>query len=382
MTLFGLSRHTLGNVVALSLPTFVVIAFGIWFLISEVPSIVTNERLRVRAEYRAVADKLRTNPKSGFPVIRGKGQNWAKDMKLRPGYWGTDPFGFGGLSPVLWMSWGSVPKGQMLVWYEGGKRGCVAKLVEIVQERNYFGIFWIGGSLILFILIAMTFFSIRYFIEYVKTRDDFLAATAHDLTTPLVGMRYMIGRNDDEARTLNERMLRLVENITDFLRLGGSRKQPQSTSLDIVKCYNEAYALFREDYRDVFDGEDVPVKVAKDLPSVLADETMTVQILWNLLGNDLKYAAPFGAVRVRIFAEGGFVKVEFADEGKGLSPAEMRRAFDRYYRAKTVLVSGKGGFGIGLCTAREFAEAMGGSLCVRTNSPHGCIFTLSLPAKA
>jgi signal transduction histidine kinase len=58
----------------------------------------------------------------------------------------------------------------------------------------------------------------------------------------------------------------------------------------------------------------------------------------------------------------------------------MRRAFDRYYRAKTVLESGKGGFGIGLCTAREFARAMGGDLSVRANSPHGCVFTLSLPS--
>ena len=62
-----------------------------------------------------------------------------------------------------------------------------------------------------------------------------------------------------------------------------------------------------------------------------------------------------------------------------MSPSEMRRAFDRYYRAKTVLVSGKGGFGIGLCTAREFAEAMGGSLTVRANDPRGCVFVLSLP---
>ena len=63
-----------------------------------------------------------------------------------------------------------------------------------------------------------------------------------------------------------------------------------------------------------------------------------------------------------------------------MTPRQMRRAFDRYYRAKTVLESGKGGFGIGLCTSREFARAMGGDLSVRANSPHGCVFTLSLPS--
>ena len=45
-----------------------------------------------------------------------------------------------------------------------------------------------------------------------------------------------------------------------------------------------------------------------------------------------------------------------------MTSGQMRKAFDRYYRAQTVLQSGKGGFGIGLCTAREFARAMGGDL--------------------
>jgi signal transduction histidine kinase len=112
--------------------------------------------------------------------------------------------------------------------------------------------------------------------------------------------------------------------------------------------------------------------------SALADETMTLQILWNLFGNDLKYAAPYGKVSVRFAQEGQFVKVDFVDEGQGMTPRQMGRAFDRYYRAQTVLESGKGGFGIGLCTAREFARQMGGDLSVRANAPKGCVFTLKL----
>ena len=113
---------------------------------------------------------------------------------------------------------------------------------------------------------------------------------------------------------------------------------------------------------------------------MFADETMTVQILWNLFGNDLKYAAPYGNVSVVLSSGGGMVRASFVDEGQGMTRSQMKRAFDRYYRAKTVLESGKGGFGIGLCTAREFALAMGGDLVVDGNAPKGCVFTLSLPA--
>ena len=290
-----------------------------------------------------------------------------------------------------------------------------------------FGLF---GSVFLLVLIAMTAVGIRYFVGYVKSRDDFMAATAHDLTTPLVALRHLIGRDDDEARTLNERMIRLVENIKSFMRLGGRRPAPQPSEFNLVSAFNSAYALFREDYRDLFDGRDLPLTVGTVPPSsgtvplpstgtvpltpagtvpqgtgtvppismgtgpvmVWADETLTLQIIWNLLGNDLKYAAPFGPVTARITIgdsprkfigdrpQGVWVRLELIDEGKGMTPREMRRAFDRYYRAKTVLESGKGGFGIGLCNAREFARAMGGELSVRANEPRGCIFTLTLPA--
>ena len=293
--------------------------------------------------------------------------------------------------------WGYVPKPveqATLVWYDDGVQ-VVSTTVPIVREVDYRTMFLTLGLVFLLVLVGMTIIGIRYFVEYIRTRDDFLAATAHDLTTPLVGMRYSIGRNDEEAKVLNERMIRLVTNIKDFLRLGGKRPKPQRDEVDLVKCYKEAYALFREDVRDATDGSDIPVSMGTDpteplkngtfagpVPNFVAvgDETLVVQILWNLIGNDLKYALPFGPVRVRFFRKGGFVCVEFADEGQGMSKHEMARAFDRYYRAKTVLESGKGGFGIGLCTAREFARSMGGDLSVRANSPHGCVFTLSLPA--
>ena len=175
-------------------------------------------------------------------------------------------------------------------------------------------------------------------------------------------------------------MLLIVQNIKDFLQLGGRRKKPELKPVDIVALCREAYGLFAADYEDS-EGGAVTFQTSQTFQTfVMADEAMTLQILWNLFGNDLKYAAPYGKVTVRFAQEGEFVKVEFVDEGQGMTPQQMKKAFDRYYRAKTVLESGKGGFGIGLCTAREFARAMGGDLSVRAHDPRGCIFTLSLPA--
>ncbi|MGN0855520.1 MAG: sensor histidine kinase [Kiritimatiellia bacterium] len=367
------------NIVCLCLPTVLVVVLGVFFLIDRVPAIIRNERYRIQTEYREQALELKNHPETGFTVTRGKSGGWAKDRKMVPGYWGTVPAG----TPVAAAGgyWGTVPAGRILVWYVDEQNVCTAKLVGVVEEVDFSFIFWGCGSFVLLLLVGITWMGVRYFVTYVRSRDDFMAATAHDLTTPLVGLRHMIGRNDQEAKELNERMIRLVDNIKDFLRLGGRRTTPKLAKTDVVKCFNAAYALFREDYRDLFDGADVAFKTMGAVPVyVLADETLTVQILWNLLGNDLKYAAPYGKVWVEIARRDGMVQISFFDVGKGMTRGEMRKAFDRYYRAKTVLQSGKGGFGIGLCTAREFARQMGGDLTVRANQPQGCIFTLSLPA--
>ena len=362
----GGNWRLLRSVVALSLPTVLVAALGVFFFVDKVPEIVKAEKNRVKAEYRETALELRQNPGD---------ERFAREASLPPVWRGS----FAG--KMIPGRWGFVPislKGFTWVWYDDGN-GVVFTQAPYVRERDYRTMFLLFGLLFILVLVRTTVVGIRYFVEYIRTRDDFLSAAAHDLMTPLIGMRCSIGRNDEEAKMLNERMIRLVANIKDFLRLGGRRPTPRRDEVDVLKCCREAYAIFREDYRDLFDGKDVPIEVDGDAKA-LADETLTVQILWNLFGNDLKYAAPYGKVAVELSAGGGMVRAAFVDEGQGMTRSQMKRAFDRYYRAKTVLEAGKGGFGIGLCTAREFARAMGGDLVVKGNAPKGCVFTLSLPA--
>ena len=375
----------------LCLPTIAVVSLGLYFLIDKVPETVRRERRRVLVEYRQQVLELREDPSKdqnlkGVEIAKGRGSEWERAGKMAPGYWGVlrndGPLQLFSPSGSVVFVCSRLPVGKRVVWYDNGGGRTQAWLADYVEESNLTLTFWGWGIVFLLVLVGITVVGIKYFIRYVQSRDDFLAATAHDLTTPLVGMRMMIGRCDDEAKKLNERMLLIVNNIKDFMRLGGKRRQPELKPVDIVALTKEAYQLFAADYEDSESGSvtfHCTPTPSTYTYSALADETMTLQILWNLYGNDLKYAAPYGKVEVRFEQENGFVKVEFVDEGQGMTPQQMKRAFDRYYRARTVLESGKGGFGIGLCTAREFARVMGGDLTVRANHPKGCIFSLLLP---
>lgn len=375
------------SVVCLCLPTFVALVMGAYFFVTDYPEIKREESNRYFAELESFAEQLESSDKLEFVwqrdvgVIRGN-KSWENEFPPDSTWKSWKPVD-GTKKKEMW-GWRDTSQGR-LVWRRstGKDDSLVFAAISDIEKSGVSDTILVLSFFVVFGLIFTTFVGVKFFVDYIRTRDDFMAATAHDLTTPLVAMRYMIGKNDAEALTLCERMTRLVVNIKDFLRLGGKRPKAGIEKFDLVKAYEEAYSLFRDDYRDVFDGRDVPFRRGEGVPRegsifVTGDETMAVQIIWNLLGNDLKYAAPHGKVEVIVDAKDDFVEVRFADEGQGMTSKEMRRAFDRYYRAKTVLVSGKGGFGIGLPTAKEFAEAMGGGLSVKANRPRGCVFTLVL----
>ena len=357
--------------ILICLPAMMVICSGGYLIATNVPRLIRGEPNRIGREYREIAEDFMAHPERASYVGERK-VGWRQARRKINGIpWGVE-VGF------------DKEGRQARIWFKSGENEWRTIEIETVRPFPYGLVFYGSGLLVAFVLIGLSAFAVWSFVRFMKERDDFLAATAHDLTTPLVGLRLVIGRNDAEAKNLNERMIRLVQNLKDFLKLGG-RPKPKTETFDLLGAYREAYALFAADYRDLFDGDDVAASVdqregAPETMMVRADETMTMQILWNLLGNDLKYAAPYGRVSVRFLRESKVVKCEFVDEGQGMAPSEMRRAFDRYYRAKTVLKSGKGGFGIGLCTAKEFARAMGGDLTVVANRPKGCIFTLYLPS--
>lgn len=343
------------------LPAVLIVSCGAWYIAVNVPRLIRYEPRRIGRSYREIAENLFDH--SELATYRGeRRKNWHQVGKIN-GY----PWGY------------SVEGDRTWVWHQVGKRQCQAMDVEPIRPIPYAWIFYCGGTFVGVVLLGLSALAVACLVRFLRERDDFMAATAHDLTTPLVGMRMMIGRNDEEARRLNERMLLIVSNLRDFLRLGGRRNPPRLVPVDVGEACREAYQLFGDDYRDILGG-DVPITV-KTSRKALADATLLTQVFWNLFGNDLKYAAPYGQVQVEIGERDGRVIVDFADQGQGMTAFQRRHAFDRYYRAKTAMESGKGGFGIGLCTARELVRSMGGELTVRANSPSGCVFGLTLPGE-
>lgn len=276
--------------------------------------------------------------------------------------------------------WLALPGRGRLVWIRGadGDEDAIYALETDISRSTLPDAIRIAIPVSIAATLAMAAFVVASFSRELKMRDEFMSAAAHDLSTPLSALRIAVRTDPETAANIAGRLVLIVDNIRDFMRTGG-RPPPKKEAFPLADAYSEAYALFRQDFLDIL-GKDVPVAIDGDPPVAFADKTLFMQIAWNVLGNALKYAAPYGPVRARFGGEPGFAVFELADEGPGMTKAEASKAFDRYYRARNARKSGKGGFGIGLCTAREFAAAMGGELSIAPNCPKGCVFTLKLPA--
>lgn len=332
---------------------------GTWLYLN-IPKLAKGEPRRVSMIYRSYAEEMKEDVhKANYSGGRKKG--WRQRGKIDGA------------------SWGYVASDKTCeVWLAENKDRFLAREVPLEKEIDYMTI-GVAGAIILFLFLgAFTTLAVIGFIKYWRDRDDFIAAIVHDLTTPLVGIRMFIGSNDEEASRLVEMMLRMVKNLKETLSRGVGERAPQIEEFNLVEAFEEAYKLHRLDFEDMLEGGVTRLSSIKIL-NVKADTMMTTQVIWNLLGNELKYAASWGKVEVDFRAEGDKAILEFRDEGPGMTQYQKRHAFDRYYRAKSIMKSGKGGFGIGLCTAREYARKMKGDIHIYDNTPRGCVFTLVLP---
>ncbi|OWA36002.1 hypothetical protein B9G55_09025 [Saccharibacillus sp. O16] len=257
-------------------------------------------------------------------------------------------------------------------------------------------------ELVLFVL-AQTILIIRRFVrafadvERLSNRlltldglkDEFMANTSHELRTPLHGIiniaRSMLEgaagpvspkqkENLAMMMTTGQRLSLLVDDILDFSKLKEGRLRLSVRPLalyTVVQSVVEviAYTLAEKPIRMILD-------CPEDLPNVKMDEDRLRQILYNLLGNSVKYTER-GEIRVRASASDGWVTVEVSDTGIGIERERWPDIFRRFERIEAR--EGMTGNGLGLSITRELVELGGGRIWLDSEPGVGTSFFFTLP---
>jgi signal transduction histidine kinase len=223
-----------------------------------------------------------------------------------------------------------------------------------------------------------------------RQRAQFAASAAHELRTPLAGLRMYAemlaeGLGDpakykDYARHLMdeaERLGRVVANVLGFTRLERGTLQVRPVPGDLTGAIHECVARQLPALESA--GVTVTMKLPDAMPQVKFDRDALAQILQNLLDNAEKHTRESASrvVEVTIEQGNGTVALSVADRGPGVPVAVRSRLFRPFQRGNGT--DGPAGMGLGLVLVRGLARAHGGDVAYRDNPGGGAKFVVNLP---
>jgi two-component system, OmpR family, sensor histidine kinase SenX3 len=242
-------------------------------------------------------------------------------------------------------------------------------------------------------MVLNTVFLVRE-IRRNEQHDSFINAVTHELKTPVASIRLYLQtlqtRELDEAkrrefyRIMLEDSDRLLQTIEQVLQAGssGSRwRRIARTRVDLGEVAQECVQLARTRYHLAAEALVYEQHVTGERPVVIGDPDELKAAIWNLIDNAVKYSSTDVHVRVALDeVDGQRLAVRVSDRGVGISPAELKRIFRRFYRIPASVAMRAKGSGLGLFIVRSVAKKHGGRAFAESRGQgHGSTFTLLLP---
>jgi PAS domain S-box-containing protein len=225
--------------------------------------------------------------------------------------------------------------------------------------------------------------------EVDRLRSDFLSTVSHELRTPLTAIRGFAdllvqqweATPPEQRYALIERISaagarldRLIEDLLDFTRLERGQLAIDVQARELADLVDDALRQVSTSLEEHEIRVDVPAGVV-----ALVDSSAIARVLVNLFTNAAKFSPVGTTIRITGRDEGDRVVLRVRDEGDGIPEHEHDRVFERFYR-----VGGgnahRPGTGVGLAIVKEFTEAQGGQVTLRSDPGGGTEFSVRLRA--
>ena len=220
---------------------------------------------------------------------------------------------------------------------------------------------------------------------------QFSTALAHELRTPLAGLRGQIElamRTPDITPGLRElfagqieevdRLTHLINHVLTLARAESGQIRLTVTRVDL----GQLVAGIVEQLEIVADAAGIALRFEQRGAAVFTDgdAAWLERIVLNLVDNAIKYSNPPGSVVVTVEGDRDLARITVQDTGVGLSPDDARRVFDRFFRVDPARPQSSDGAGLGLSLVQWVATVHGGSVTVASTLGKGSTFTVTLPA--
>jgi signal transduction histidine kinase len=222
-----------------------------------------------------------------------------------------------------------------------------------------------------------------------ESQKQFIQDASHELRTPIAIAQTNIEVLEMEKRATREDYKRLV----DILKMSINRMKDINNSLLLLseesllksrRAMVNIGLLLREVYIEAgaeakATGINFELKPTDSNLFVSGDTIHLKQVLINLIDNAIKYNRPDGTIVLSAHQDSQLVIIEVSDTGIGISPEDLPRVFDRFFRVDKSRSRVNGGSGLGLAIVKRIIEDHGGTVSVESTVGIGSTFRISLP---
>ncbi|MDD5066982.1 MAG: DUF4118 domain-containing protein [bacterium] len=221
-----------------------------------------------------------------------------------------------------------------------------------------------------------------------KLQAALLNSISHDLRTPMVSITGTLTTLLDNSTALDhatqkellqtanedaDRLNRIVGNLLDMTKMetGVLRINKQPCEL------RDLIGASLEQLKDRTGNRIIRIDIPKDLPEISVDFSFMMKAFFNIIDNAVKYSPADTPIHIKAAAGRNKIDIEVKDQGFGIAPNDLKRIFDKFYRAeKPQNISGTG---LGLSICKGIVEAHNGRITVRNNPDKGVTFMITLP---
>ncbi len=224
-----------------------------------------------------------------------------------------------------------------------------------------------------------------------RLKDDFLNTVGQELRTPLTTIKTALTLLDsphlkppqrqrymDMISLECDRQSALISGVLNLLQMETSMGQVPPTPL----CLADAVPPLVSTYQPLAQEKGIMLAytIPNDLPRVSCPEAWLRQVMIHLLNNSLKYTGSEGKVWVTAHRhDDDFVEINVRDTGTGISPSDLPRIFDHFYRGRNLPPEETEGAGLGLSIVQQLLMYCGGTIVVNSQVGRGSSFVVRLP---
>ncbi|MFE4713598.1 sensor histidine kinase [Paenibacillus sp. NPDC056722] len=224
-----------------------------------------------------------------------------------------------------------------------------------------------------------------------RRRNELIANLSHDIKTPIASIRSYSEALVDEVVTdpaevrnyllgIGKQTERVVSFANELLAIAAIDDKEIAYKPEVV-WIDQLILDTLQAFEAQISRENrlIDVQINEDCVSVVTDKVCIQRILYNLVGNAIKFSKPGTSIKLHIYCDNTFTYMEVKDEGIGISEDELERIFERFYRVEKSRNQQYGGSGLGLAIAKELTEFIHGKLTVSSGQGIGSTFIVQIP---